>query len=281
MSGTYASDSSNKLHQTAQYSRMRKMSVGTMPFDWRWFPLSVLFLQNLTLAQNHRSHESGLEEGQTEPKELATRHFVLASTSTISSVPENHGISFEQSVTSGPASKPTERGDRNSVHRCPVCEKTFQYKGRLKQHQISHTDYHGFQCSLCSNVYKYPSDLRAHMGTIHSTVFARCQRTSTEQMRESHEAGNPCRECKKLFKTWRCLQQHQQLIHKGTGWSVCEECGKTFTQKNNLYSHIRTVHRKLGHFTCSQCGKSVRRSTTLKRHIKTVHKFAPEYDSLS
>ncbi|TGZ65293.1 hypothetical protein CRM22_005919, partial [Opisthorchis felineus] len=228
------------------------------------------------------SHEAGLEEGRRERGEIMSFRFALASNATTTQHPtENYGISFEQTVTLGQASKTTERGDRNNVHQCPVCGKTFQYHAMLTWHQKSHTNYHDFQCGLCPNAYKYPGHLSGHMKTKHPGEFTGPYRASSKQVQESFRAGNPCSECNKCFKSWKGLQQHQKVVHKGADRSVCEECGKTFSQKNSLRKHVRTVHEKLGPFICTECGKSLSCLFALKRHIKSTHEAAPKDQSLS
>ncbi|KAG5441105.1 hypothetical protein CSKR_108198 [Clonorchis sinensis] len=256
-----------------QHSRMDQTSVEKIPFDWRVLSLSLFCLQHLAVAQNHPgSNGAGLEERTRD--ETVAIDFLPASNSTSCSY-DNCEISLEQSVTSEHTLKPTEQDDRTNVHRCPVCEKTFQYKAKLLCHLNSHSTSRNSKCSLCSNAYKYPEHLSRHVKEKHPNEFTGRTRTSRKQVQQSHEAGNPCPECNKLFKTWNCLQQHQRLIHKGTELSVCEECGKTFTQMKTLNRHIRTVHKKLGRSICAQCGKSLRCSFALKRHMKILHQFTP------
>ncbi|GAA52237.1 zinc finger protein 629, partial [Clonorchis sinensis] len=176
------------------------------------------------------------------------------------------------------SSKPTKQGDQNKVLRCPVCGRTFQYRAKLTWHQKSHTNYRAFQCSLCSNAYKYEANLRGHMKAKHSSESTRPLRTSREKVQESNEAGNPCSECNKFFKSWKYLQQHQQSVHKGASGAICEKCGVSFSQKHSLHRHVRTVHEQLNRVTCAQCGKSFRSSFDLNRHIKIVHKAASNFE---
>ncbi|KAG5441079.1 hypothetical protein CSKR_114458 [Clonorchis sinensis] len=275
----YALGRRTKFHRMVHDSRMSQISVGKIPFDLRAISISLLCLQNLAVAQNHLYFGLGAE--RNERREISAPQFVPASNSRATPhTHENYGISFEGVVTLKDEEKTTKRADRNSVHQCPVCGKTFRYRGSLMGHQKSHTNHHDFQCSLCSNAYKYTSDLYGHMRAKHAAEITGTYRTSSETVQKSREAGNPCFECNKFFKSWRCLQQHQQLVHKGAGRSLCEECGNIFSQKKILYRHIRNAHKKPVSLTCVECGKSLWCLFALNRHIKSVHKFAPKDESL-
>ncbi|TGZ52163.1 hypothetical protein CRM22_010699, partial [Opisthorchis felineus] len=118
--------------------------------------------------------------------EIVANSFVRASTATSESS-ENCRISFEQVFTSEHASKPTETGNQNNVHRCPVCGKTFQYTGILKRHRKSHTNYQDYQCRICPNAYKHLPHLREHMRAKHPGEFIGPYRASSKQVQQSHE----------------------------------------------------------------------------------------------
>ncbi|GAA52238.1 zinc finger protein 629, partial [Clonorchis sinensis] len=270
MRGMYSLGRRIEFHRMVQHCRMNQTSLGKIPFDFRVIFISVLFLRNLAVAQNHPGpHEARLKQVGKQRGEIASPQFAPASNAkTTPHHPENYGIPCEQAVTSEHASKPTEPCDRNNAHQCPVCGKTFQYHATLMWHQRSHTDDHDFQCTLCSNAYKYSGHLRGHMKAKHPNEFTGPCRASRKQVQESLGVGNPCSECNKCFKSWKGLQQHRQFVHKGSGLSDCEECGKTFSRKSNLRKHVRTVHENLGRFTCTECGKSLSGLFALKRHIK-------------
>ncbi|TGZ65294.1 hypothetical protein CRM22_005920, partial [Opisthorchis felineus] len=53
MRAMYSLERRIKFHRMVQHSRMNQTPLGKMPFDYRGILLSVLFLRNLAVAQNH------------------------------------------------------------------------------------------------------------------------------------------------------------------------------------------------------------------------------------
>ncbi len=48
-------------------------------------------------------------------------------------------------------------------HSCSVCQRTFKYKDKLKQHELIHSDVRKFCCQICPAQFKRKSQFHAHM----------------------------------------------------------------------------------------------------------------------
>ncbi|OON13678.1 zinc finger, C2H2 type [Opisthorchis viverrini] len=184
----------SKLHRMVQRSRINRTSSGRIPFDCTWILLSLMFLRNSAVAQNHSvSHETGLENARGPRDGMVSLQFAQASNATTTQhPPEDYGIPCEQTVTSEHASNPTERADRIYAHQCSVCGKTFPCMARLMRHQNSHNDHHDLQCDLCSNTYKYQANLRRHTKARHPEGTSSLRTKLLQKMnltRKSTETG--------------------------------------------------------------------------------------------
>ncbi|GAA54272.1 zinc finger protein 648 [Clonorchis sinensis] len=160
----------------------------------------------------------------------------------------------------------------DSIHKCPMCDKSFAHLSKALEHQKSHSTDREFHCSLCMRSFKHKNTLRRHVRKTHANqVDYLCLKAPSEQVRESEERGNPCPECDGNFATWDILQRHRKSLHGKAGGHTCDECGKLLSHKRHLYQHLREVHMKEKHKRCEQCGKSFSRSHGLKRHIESMH----------
>jgi stress-induced morphogen len=82
----------------------------------------------------------------------------------------------------------------------------------------------GYQCDICSKVFKDKSKLKIHR-EIHTT-----------------ERNVICQECGKGFKTLNCLRNHKRMHMPERTYFGCDKCEKKYTQKVQLKKHIEIVH---------------------------------------
>lgn len=103
--------------------------------------------------------------------------------------------------------------------------------------------------------------------------------TETECSHEDDQQGHICRECNKVFKNLRELDQHTKRVpHKA--WRCAEpSCGKTYTRRDTFLRH-RAAHKDKSH-ACSICAfhnkqKFFKRRDHLKEHIRNCHSKGAE-----
>ncbi|KAG5447204.1 hypothetical protein CSKR_114369, partial [Clonorchis sinensis] len=155
----------------------------------------------------------------------------------------------------------------DNIYKCPVCDKSFGQLSRALDHQTSHSTDHAFHCSPCVRSFKYKKDFNRHVRETHANqVDYLPLKTTSKQVRESEERGNPCPECDKNFARWDTLQLHLKSVHATGERHACPECGKLLSHKRQLPRHIREVHTRDYHKRCEQCGKMFSRASVLKKH---------------
>ena len=99
----------------------------------------------------------------------------------------DHGqqaTSYEESPLKSAASEPKKQKHRRIVDLnlpCDVCGKRFPNRGRLRLHQIIHTDKKPYQCDQCDRAFNQPANMSTHKKKMHFN--------HTEDFQEETEVG--------------------------------------------------------------------------------------------
>ena len=160
---------------------------------------------------------------------------------------------------------------------CKYCDKIFQFRSLLVNHEMIHTGEKPHACPYCSKTFRRKGQLDVHVN-IHTkqTIYmcgecdARFYQATTlhHHLRSRHQQWrHECQYCKKLHVTKRDKEEHERT-HTGKKPYTCEHCGAGFPRKQNLDNHLK-AHRNERSFTCTECGKSFFRKSTLKEHFRT------------
>ncbi|NXF00621.1 ZN438 protein, partial [Smithornis capensis] len=86
------------------------------------------------------------------------------------------------------------------LHRCPVCNRTFQFKHHLQDHMNTHTNKRPYSCRICRKAYIHSGSLSTHM-KLH------------------HNEGKPkklvcCEFCAKVFGHAKVYFGHLREVHR-------------------------------------------------------------------
>ena len=160
---------------------------------------------------------------------------------------------------------------------CKYCDKIFQFRSLLVNHEMIHTGEKPHACPYCSKTFRRKGQLDVH-ANIHTkqTIYmcgecdARFYQATTlhHHLRSKHQQWrHECQYCRKRHVTKRDKEEHERT-HTGEKPYTCEHCGMGFPRKQNLDNHLK-AHRNERSFTCTECGKSFFRKSTLKEHFRT------------
>lgn len=177
--------------------------------------------------------------------------------------------------TSSPSLENIQVGESaNSVQcfYCKECNKLFQLKSELIEHQRWHSSEKAFFCKECNQFLNCTSSPWEHLRTMHSgeiTLYKLAEITFGSNPVDQSSKNIPlyCPECNKLCKCNSELKRHRRM-HTGERPFRCEECNKRFNYKSSLLEHFR-VHSGEKPYVCTECNKCFRQGSTLNRHKKT------------
>lgn len=133
---------------------------------------------------------------------------------------------------------------KNHLFDCPDCKRSFTSKRALEQHQkIKHLP---SVCEICGKEFKKQKSLEQHMANKHYT--------------------QQCAKCKKKFLTKENLDKHYHSKHL----IICKYCGEEFDE-DKIKKHLRKMHN-----VCP-CGEKFETRAELYAHIDHVHSKVPVY----
>jgi len=135
---------------------------------------------------------------------------------------------------------------------------------------------------------------------------AMCAVTGDDKKSLAAQSPRPfeCKLCRKAFKQYAHLWQHNKIVHENSRRFVCDICEKSFHLNEGLTRH-RRLHTNEKPFECAECGerfsqmgharrhaqthtgerphpcpvcaKPFTRATDVRRHLLCVHKHAVDY----
>ncbi len=208
------------------------------------------------------------------------------------------------SLTSSDLSLPTPRY-------CSLCNIQFPfqvtYADHMQKHSAEYDDPHPLKCTGCEEMFRFPTDLTAHIASVHMhrKVYGcgRCNKdfeTASELKRhvnthklkitipslrpEGSRDDGPeseetvCPVCKVKYPTPANLQRHIRIAHEGNCGKLyhCVKCQLTYSVYDHYQSHIRsTLHTQITmekfpniKHRCDTCGRSFGSAQDLEKHSR-------------
>ncbi|XP_053962483.1 transcription factor grauzone-like [Anastrepha ludens] len=177
-------------------------------------------------------------------------------------------------------------GNRDRVHRCSICSKSFFRASCLKQHYNTHVteDQKTVPCLECDKTFPDGAELRKHMRLTHLNSYAKiCDicgisikgRDALERHQSEH-AGIPrklikCDLCDAALTTKYGLARHMKTMHTEEYQTpqVCPICSKVSPSLQAHRNHIKYMHSLQRKHVCKLCDKAFKRLTDFKEHMAT------------
>ena len=165
-------------------------------------------------------------------------------------------------------------------HKCDVCNKSFLYKSRLKEHYWFHTQpVTEHKCDWCGKYFLYASQLKTHL-LVHEK--------EPKRVKPKSKLRHKCKVCKKMFQYMSQLKTHSKthFLDKQKRKLPCNFCEKSFEFQSHLRRHETTHYNrpkasssnceKKGSFKCDVCDKMFQYPSNLREHVIIHHKAQQE-----
>ena len=176
------------------------------------------------------------------------------------------------------------------VHRCTICELSFESDELLSEHSLHHAGEQDEKCDTCNQWFVTKNDLKTHILLMHSTTGSEDSKTHFQTLAdkipqkkhfEPHiqtdifpkiSMVHKCTICELSFASDQFLSEHL-LHHAGEQDEKCYTCNQWFVTKNDLKTHISLMHPTTGsedskaHF--QTLADKIPQKTHFETHIQT------------
>ncbi len=127
----------------------------------------------------------------------------------------------------------------STLHTCPTCQRTFQDKNELDEHQEKQCEFRREMLNV--NRLQMLSDVGRKPIQIEGSPIGDMLLKLDRQKMESHTFS--CTFCPKIFKHKDKLKQHQ-LCHSDVRKFCCQICPAQFKRRSQFQAHMRCVKEK-------------------------------------
>ena len=184
-------------------------------------------------------------------------------------------------IVKGGAVECEEESAIRKKHTCTICQKSFNRKHHLTEHNRIHTGAKPYACSECGKGFIAKNNMKRHL-RLHSGLKPHlCDfcgkgfagKANLERHLRIHTQEKPyvCDICARCFRHKHFLTGHMH-VHTGEKPYECKVCKKTYRQPHHLKSHMLT-HTGEKPYICSMCEKAYKHRVDLRYHSLRVHKI--------
>lgn len=172
-----------------------------------------------------------------------------------------------------------KQNQENNIHKCSLCNKTFNFKQALTRHFSMHEKCFPvdcFKCLRCQEVFPFEQHVRSHiLDGCTAQIFSECGNNLGQYEEIKIYMFLICEYCIKGFETVDELNNHRKT-HKGQHLFFCTLCKKKFKSYWKLRCHQRSHNYSEEYkqflelrrvFICQFCAKGVSSYSAFKQHI--------------
>ncbi|CAL8093023.1 unnamed protein product [Orchesella dallaii] len=161
-------------------------------------------------------------------------------------------------------------------YKCELCDKAFQWKRELDDHQLVHSGGVSVCCHLCGRGFRTQRLFGLHLKTKHASErkfkctfcdksFISQSKLKTHSTIHTREYPFKCTICDKGFSAKTFLSFHMSK-HTDSSPYQCSTCDRTFSTPRNLLVHQYT-HTQTHPYKCPVCQAGAPSETLLKKHM--------------
>ncbi|KAI1886242.1 hypothetical protein AGOR_G00211970 [Albula goreensis] len=157
----------------------------------------------------------------------------------------------------------------NKLFSCEVCGKTFSYQTNLARHLIIHAGTRPYSCHYCGKTFNQSSNLRQHL-LVHAKAGARRQTSEPEGGDPTSHLLHTCPECPSSFRTFNQLQKHRRS-HGRQDALLCPTCGLEACgcQQREDTGSAPLPDNESTSLSCPKCSAQFESQSTLDDHAQS------------
>lgn len=156
---------------------------------------------------------------------------------------------------------------------CPRCDKYFQRKDALYQHERIKF-WKSTSCSECDSTFCTTKALKLHVIEYHKldelNSDDKLHHGEVDAPNSFIEKGSKsCPVCFKLFFDHYNVKRHLRTEHEKSERHKCPECDRTFACKASLNYHVKALHEKNKMINCESCNETFHSVAKYYNHKKS------------
>ena len=199
--------------------------------------------------------------------------------------------------------------DVDRPYSCPQCEWKFKTVRDIRRHELTHTNYKPFTCTICNMKFRRDDSLKAHNKRCHPNVGSphldydelevakniEIKQETSEYINKWEEQRNvehplnskkkhmemaverpySCPQCDWKFKTLRDVRRHE-LTHSNDKPFICTICDMKFRRNDSLQAHYKRCHKNVESTHCDEleAGKNIAIKQETSEFMREFMKFA-------